>query len=145
MRQRIAAVLLALIALASAFTRLDLAALRPSVPAQPSLVSSYLQRLGCVTQALPQGVQHFGYLPAIDLIVRPAALQNTTPGMDLGSQFTRFYMARYAVTPRLISRGPDRPWIIAYYPDAASGLAAIRAQGLTVVKDCRDGLFLVRR
>jgi hypothetical protein len=127
-RVKIAAVLLVLICLVSIYEPIHLRSLRVS---RFSDIMVGLERASCLSGALPRDVHTYGFLPPV-----PA-------GTDLPPQ--SLLLMRYAVAPDLISGSPQGAWVIANYPDRESALPELQRSGLTVVKDCGNGIFLLKR
>ncbi len=57
----------------------------------------------------------------------------------------RLFLVRYALTPDLVAQTPDAPWVIGSFRNREIGLPVIEASGLTIVKDCQNGIFLLKR
>lgn len=137
MLAKIAAFLLVMIGLASIYRPFYLEKLF-FLPQQQILVQ--LNHTGCIRDALPEDVQQYGFLPGVDLIVHSGE-----EAFQESEKMRRLFLARHVATPALVSSQPDTDWVIASYPDYASGLAALQHDRWTVVKDCQNGIFLLKR
>jgi hypothetical protein len=103
-----------------------------------------LARLSCLLDKLPEGVDTYGFLPALprrmeDPLITPSTLRVRS------ADYQAYYLVEFALAPRVISFYDSKPWIIANYPDQATGLEAIQATPFKIVFDCGNGVFLVRK
>lgn len=128
MRARIATVALILIGIVSSYQPISLALLHVSSENEVLVV---LGRPYCLVDVLPNDVHSFG-----SLIIRQS--------MD-SNQLRRLYLLRYMLAPDLVSPTADADWVIAYYPDHQNGLSDPEIQNWTIVKDCENGVFLLKR
>lgn len=103
-----------------------------------------LARLSCLQGRLPDGVDTFGFLPALprrmeDPLITPSTMRVRS------ADYQAYYLAEFALAPRVIMFYDAKPWIIANYPDQAAGLEAIGETPYTIVYDCGNGVFLVKK
>ncbi len=63
----------------------------------------------------------------------------------------RLFLVRSLITPDLIAQTPEgsaanQPaWVIAYFDDQGTGKKYLENQPYQIVKDCANGVFLLRR
>ena len=124
--------LFVLVGIISIANPLDLQALKIS---SNSDVQVLLSKVYCLMGYLPPNVDSFGFLPAIE---QPVPFKET-------QEMERLYIARYVVTPKVISETQHSQWLIGFFRNRDDGLEQIRAEKLTIVKDCGNGVFLLYR
>jgi hypothetical protein len=58
---------------------------------------------------------------------------------------TRFYIARYAISPVIVARSIDYPLVVGNFPGAAPDFETYRKKGLVPIRDFGDGVILFKR
>lgn len=134
MRVNLLVGLLALAALGSTVLLPDRAALQVAAGNE---VLVALDRVRCVEDALPETVDLIGYAAPEGPLREEAGRQR------------EFYLLRNALAPRLVAETPPEnppvPWLIASYTSRQAGLDDLNGEEWMVVKDCENGMFLLRR
>ncbi len=127
-RIKIATVLLVLVCLVSIYEPIHFKNLRIT---RFSDIVIGLDRASCLKSALPKNVHLYGFLPAV------------SPDLQLPPQ--SLMLMRYVVAPDLISESTQAIWVIANYPDRESALQDIQKNRLSIITDCGNGVFLLKR
>lgn len=106
--------------------------------------SEEITRVECLIGKLPEDVGTFGYLPAL-----PRRMEDPESTMSSlrvrGKEYGIYYLTQWALAPRTITFYNSDPWIIANYPDRADGLEAISEIGYSIIEDCGNGVFLLKK
>jgi hypothetical protein len=137
LRIKIGVLILLLVGLVSIFQIPDIQRIRALPPNEVVMV---YHRAQCLEGALPAGVHLFGFLPPVDLIVH-----TRESAFAAAENMRRLFLTRSVVAPRLIAQAPQQEWVIAYFSDAETGRKSLAGQPFTVVKDCENGVFLLKR
>ena len=103
-----------------------------------------IQRLSCLLDKLPADVDTYGFLPALPRRMEDPRITTSTLRVR-SADYQAYYLAEFALAPRIILFHDGKPWMIANYPDQAAGLEALRQTPYTIVFDCSNGVFLVKK
>lgn len=103
-----------------------------------------IRRAECLLGHLPNGVKVFGYMPAL-----PRRMED--PGSTMsslrvrGREYGIYYLTQWALAPHTITFYNSHPWIIANYSNRVEGLSAIAEVGYSIIVDCQNGVFLLKK
>ncbi len=103
-----------------------------------------IQRLSCLLDKLPEDVDTFGFLPALPRRMEDPRITMSTLRVR-SADYQAYYLAEFALAPRIVVFYDSKPWIVANYPDQAAGLEALRQTTHSIVVDCGNGVFLVKK
>jgi hypothetical protein len=93
---------------------------------------------------LPDEVNIFGYMPSL-----PRRMED--PGSTMsslrvrGREYGIYYLTQWALAPHTITFYNSHPWIIANYANRGEGLQAIAKAGYSILFDCGNGVFLLKK
>jgi hypothetical protein len=109
-----------------------------------TFIGAQIARAQCLKEDLPDDVDTFGFLPSLPMRMEDPKITNSIIRLR-GGNYRSLYLTQYALAPEVISFYDSDPWIIANYPDYATGLEEISKTELTIVKDCENGVFLLKK
>lgn len=137
MRTKAGVLILVLVGLISIYQKPDVPRIRALPPNEVVMV---YHRSQCLEDALPAGVHLYGFLPPVDLIVH-----DRESAFAAAENMRRLFLTRSVVAPNLIAQTPDHEWVIAYFSNRETGLKALEGQPFQMMKDCENGVFLLKR
>jgi hypothetical protein len=103
-----------------------------------------IRRAACLQGELPAGVMTFGYLPELPRKMEDPGISSSILRRQ-SNNYQTYFLTQFALAPVVIYHYVADQWIIAHYPTYQAGLDALGQTHFQIVKDCGNGVFLVRK